>query len=143
MLRVALDRDDIDCVRLVRVHVDREPEVGRQVSADLVPRLARIVAAHDVPVLLHEQDVGTRRVHRDTVHAVADLRIRVRELILRLQSAVHRPPRLAGVVGSEHACGRDGDEDPLRIARVLHNCVQAHTTGAGLPQISFRATQGG
>ena len=57
MLRVALDRHDVDRLRLVRVHVDREAEIGRQVAADFVPRVAGVVAAHHVPVLLHEQHV--------------------------------------------------------------------------------------
>ena len=72
MLPVALDRDDIDGVRLVGVNVDRETEVGRQVAADLPPGLAGVVAAHDVPVLLHEQDIGRERVHGDVMNAVSD-----------------------------------------------------------------------
>ena len=55
VVRVAGDRDDVDRLRLVGVDVDDEPEVGGQVAADLLPRLAGVVAAHDVPVLLHEQ----------------------------------------------------------------------------------------
>ena len=77
MLRIALDRHDVDRFRLVRVHVDRKAEVGGQVAADLVPRLAGVVAAHDVPVLLHEQHARTRPVHRDAVNAVTDLGGRV------------------------------------------------------------------
>ena len=73
MLRVARDRHNVDGVWLVRVHVDGEPEVARQVAADLVPRLASVVAAHDVPVLLHEQHARTRPVHGEAVHTVADL----------------------------------------------------------------------
>ena len=61
--RVALDRHDVDGVRLVGVDVDREAEVGRQVAADFVPLVAGVVGAHHVPVLLHEQHVGPRRVH--------------------------------------------------------------------------------
>ena len=116
MLRVALDRNDVDRFRFVRMHVDHEPEVGGQVAADLVPRVAGVVAAHDVPVLLHEKHVRTRRMHRDPVDAVADLRGRVGD-VLRFQPLVDRPPRLAGVVGAERARGRDGDEDPPGIAR--------------------------
>src|SRR3977135_2323993 len=37
--RVAGDRDHVDSVRLVRVNVDHETEVGRQVAADLAPRV--------------------------------------------------------------------------------------------------------
>src|SRR5947207_2664695 len=49
VLGVALDGDDVDGLRLVRVHVDREPEVARQIPAHLLPRYAGVVAAHDVP----------------------------------------------------------------------------------------------
>ena len=59
VLRVALDRHDVDGFRLVRVDVDHEAEVGRQVAADLMPQLAGVVGAQDVPVLLHEQHVRT------------------------------------------------------------------------------------
>ena len=81
MLRIALDRHDVDRFRLVRMNVDRESEIGRQIAADLMPRIARVVAAHDVPVFLHEQRVRPRRMHRDAMHAVTDLRVRIRECI--------------------------------------------------------------
>ena len=50
-----------------------------------------------------------------------------------LQSAVDRPPGLAAVVGAEGARRRDGDEDPLGIARIEQDGVQAHAAGARLP----------
>ena len=50
-----------------------------------------------------------------------------------LQAAVDRPPRLAGVVGPEHARRRDGDEDPPGMARIQQDRVQAHPAGARLP----------
>ena len=143
MLGVALDRDDVDGVRLVRVNLDREPEVGRQVAADLVPGVAGVVAAHDVPMLLHEQHVRARGVHGDAVDAVADLRVRVGQFVVGLQAAVDRPPGLAGVVGAEHARGRDGDEDALGVARVEQDRVQAHAAGAGLPEVALGAAQPG
>ena len=90
MLRVALDRDDVNGFRLVRVNVDHEAEIGGQVAADLAPRVAGVVAAHHVPMLLHEQHVGARRVHGDVVNAVADLGGRDRECI------ANRSPWLMG-----------------------------------------------
>ena len=36
MFGVALDRDDVDGVRLVGVNVDRKAEIGRQIAADFV-----------------------------------------------------------------------------------------------------------
>src|SRR5262249_32150942 len=59
------------------------------------------------------------------------------------QAAVHRSPRLTGIVSPECASGRDGDEEPLWMARVQHDRVQAHPTGARLPQMPLRATQFG
>src|SRR3712207_9243959 len=45
--RVAGDRDDVDGVRLVGVHVDREPEVRRQALADVVDRKStRLNSSH-------------------------------------------------------------------------------------------------
>src|ERR1019366_876382 len=96
MLRVALDGDYVDGLRLAGVHVDDEPEIGRYIATDFLPRLARVVAAHDVPVILHEEHSRTRRVHCDMVNAVADLGVRVWD-VLRTQSAVDRFPRLAAV----------------------------------------------
>ena len=70
----------------MRVDFDREAEIGRQIAADLVPGFAGVVAAHDVPVLLHEQHVRARRVHGDAVDAVADLRVRVGEFVMGFQA---------------------------------------------------------
>ena len=80
-------------------------------------------------------------MHRNAVHTVADLGIRVGQLVLGVEAAVHRPPRLAGVIGPEYARRRDGDEDPLRMAPVQHDRVQAHPAGARLPEVSLRAAQ--
>ena len=115
------------------MHVDREPEVGRQVPADLMPGLAAVVAAHDVPVLLHEQHLRPVRVHCQPVHAVPDLGVRVRDA-LGLQPPVDRPPALARVVGPERASGRDRREHPARRGWVEQDRVQAHPARARLPR---------
>src|SRR5262249_60410919 len=39
MLGVALDGHDVDSVRLVRVNIDNEAEIGGQVAADFLPRI--------------------------------------------------------------------------------------------------------
>ena len=116
-------------VRLVRVHADREPEVGRQVPADLRPRQAAVVGPHHVPVLLHEQRVRLGRVRLDVVHAVPHLGVLVGDA-LRMQPAVHRPPRLAGVVGPERARRGDRGEHPRPLQ---DDRVQAETARARLP----------
>src|SRR5436305_1831056 len=131
VLGVALDGNDVDRVRLVRVHVDDEAEVGRQVAADLLPIVARVVAAQDVPVLLHEQDARPLGAHGDVVNAVADFGVGIRN-VLRTQAAVDRFPGLARVVAAERAGGRDGDVDAV-VPRIENDRVQAHTARAGLP----------
>ncbi len=55
MFSVALDGYNVNRLRFVSVDVDYESKVGRQIPADLLPQIAGIIAAHDVPVLLHEQ----------------------------------------------------------------------------------------
>jgi len=138
-----LTRDDVDGLRLMRVHIDGEAEVGGQVAADLGPGVAGVIAAHDIPVLLHKEHAGPRRMQGNAMHAVADLRIGVRKLVRRLQAAVTGAPRLAAVVSSEDTRGGDGDMDPLRIAGVQKDCVQAHASRAGLPKAAFGTAQAG
>ena len=99
------------------MHVDGEAEVGRQVTAHLLPGLAGVVAAHDVPVLLHIEHLGARRVPGEAVHAVADLGVLVRDGP-RPEPLVHGAPVLPTVVGAKDAGGRDGHEDALGVARV-------------------------
>jgi hypothetical protein len=95
-------------------------------------QFAGVVAAHHVPVLLHEEHVGPGWVHGDAVHAVADLGVGS-GIVVGVQAAVDRLPGRAAVVGAEGAGRRDGDEEALRIARVEQDGVQAHAAGAGLP----------
>ena len=116
-----------------------KPKSRRQVAADFVPRIAGVVAAHHVPVLLHEEHVRARRVHGDAMHAVADLGVGIGQLVLRLQPAIDRLPGLAAVVGAERAGRRDGDVDALGIGRVEKDGVQAHAAGAGLPEVALGA----
>ena len=132
MLRVALDRHDVDRFRLIRVHVDHEAEVARQIPAHFLPGVARIVTSQDIPVLLHEQDVWSRRVHRDVVNAVADLSVRVGDVV-RPESSVDRLPGRATVVRPKCAGRRDGHEDSLGILRVLDDRVQTQAAASGLP----------
>jgi len=87
----------------VRVNGNREPEVARQVATDLVPRLARVITPHHVPMFLHEQHARTRPVHREVVNTVADFSRRVGEFVLGLEAVVNWPPRLATIVGAECA----------------------------------------
>ena len=69
--------------------VDRKAEVRWEIVAHLPPRIAAMVAAHDVPMLLHEEHVGSRRMQGDMVHAVADLGFRIGDA-LRAQALIDR-----------------------------------------------------
>src|SRR5947209_4206285 len=87
-------------------------------------------------MFLHKEYAGTLGIHGDMVHAVADLRILIRD-ILRAQSAVDRLPILPAIVGAEGARRRDGNPNPLRIAGIENDGVQTQAARARLP---FRAS---
>src|ERR1019366_8168932 len=132
VLRVALDGDDVDRFGLVGVDVNHESEVGGQVATDFFPVVARVVRAHHVPVLLHEEHVRPFGMHGDVMHAVSDLGILVWD-ILRPQPAVDRLPSRASVVGAEGARRRDGYVHPPRITGIKNDGVQAHAARSRLP----------
>ncbi len=117
MLGIARDRDDVDRARLMGVHGNRESEVARQVATHLVPRVAGVVGAHHVPMLLHVEHPGTRGMHGDAVDAVPDLRFTCRA------SPSDRSPRLIGrqvpptVVGAERPSSRDRHEHSILVER--------------------------
>ena len=71
-------------------------------------------------------------MHRDPVHAVADLGLLVRD-VLGLQPAVDRPPALPAIVGTERACGGDCDEDAIGVGGIDQDGVQAQSARARLP----------
>ena len=71
-------------------------------------------------------------MHRDPVHAVANLRVWIR-YALGLQPAVHRTPGLPRVIRPEGTCCRDRGEHPLRPHGVQDDRVQAHPASARLP----------
>src|SRR5260370_20165379 len=123
------------------VDIDWEAEVCRQVAADLTPRLAGVVGTQDVPVLLHEQNVRARRVHRNAMNAVSDFRVRVGQLVWGFQPAIHRLPCFGAVIGAEGACRRDGDKDSLGTFGMDYDRVQAHAPSAGLPEMTLGGAQ--
>ncbi len=113
MFRVALDRHHVDRLRLVRVNVNHKSEIRRQIAADFLPGIAGIIAAHHVPMLLHEEHTRALGMHRNVMNAVADLGVRIRN-ILRSQPAVDRLPGFAAIIGAECPGSRDSDEDSLQ-----------------------------
>src|SRR5260370_22846386 len=132
MFSVALDGYDVNRLRFVRVHVNREPKVGRQIPADFLPQVAGIIRAHDVPVFLHEQHTWAGTVHGTAANAMTDLRFGIGN-VLAFQTAVDWPPRFPGIVASKRAGRRNANEHPLRIACTENYRQPTHSARAWLP----------
>src|SRR5207244_8024962 len=96
------------------------------------PSHYRIFWAHACLILSHDELVGAASVHRDAVHAVADLGVAVGH-DLRVQPFGDRLPRLARVVASESSCGGDGRKHSVGLDRVEDDRVQAQPTRARRP----------
>ena len=132
MFGVALDRDDVNGFRFVRMNVNRESEIARQISAHFVPRISCVVAPHDVPVFLHEKRLRFGRMHRDAMHAVPYL-CRWIGHELRVQTSIDWLPRFAAVITTKGARGGDCDGYSSRILLIEENRVQTHSACARLP----------
>src|SRR5712692_1800190 len=83
-------------------------------------------------MLLHEEHVRARRVHRDAMDAMAYLSVLIGHRV-GVQSTVRGAPRIAGVVGPEDTGGRYGDEHPVGVRRIHDDGVQAQTARARRP----------
>src|SRR5205823_12794234 len=118
-------RNDINRVGLVGMNIDDKSKVSRKVAADLVPVLAGIVGAQHIPVLLHEERIGTRPMKRNAVNAVANLGVLIGN-VLRPESAVDRLPGLAAVIGAEGAGSGDGDVHAFGVAGINEEIGRAH-----------------
>src|SRR5690606_12209508 len=132
MFGVAFYGDDVYRFRFVGMYIDDKSKVGGKVAADLAPGFTGIIAAHDVPMLLHEQDVGVGSVEGDAVNAVPHVSVWIGN-VFRLQSAVDRLPGLSAIVGAEGARRRDCDEYALGIGGVQKDGMQTHTACPRLP----------
>src|SRR5438309_5106131 len=71
-------------------------------------------------------------MHRDPMHAVADFRVWIWN-VLRMQSVIDWLPGFAAVISAERTRGRDRDEHSLSIFRIDQNRVQTHSARARLP----------
>ena len=94
MLRIALDRDHVDRLRLMGMHRNRKTEVARQIPADLVPVFAASSLRITSQCFCMNSTFGRAGVHGDIMDAVSDLRVGVGELVVGLQPVVDRPPSL-------------------------------------------------
>ena len=132
VFRIALDGHNIDRVGFVCVNVDYEAKVSGDVPAHFFPGIAGIVAAHDVPVLLHKEHVWTLRVHGHVVNAVPNFRFRIGN-VLGMESLVGRFPRLAAIIRAKRSGRRDRDKYPFGIAGIKNDRVQTHSACPRLP----------
>src|SRR5262245_18140091 len=103
MLRVTLDWDNVNGVRLVCVDIDHESKIRGQVATDLGPLVARVITTHNIPMLLHEKHPRPFGIHRNVMYAVTYFSIRIGD-VLRAQSAINWRPALAAVIGSKCTC---------------------------------------
>src|SRR3954469_1677647 len=97
-----------------------------------MPRTAGVIAAHHVPMLLHEQRFWPRRMHCNPMYAVTDFRVWVGN-VLRVEPAIDWLPRPSAIVGTKRAGSRDRNKDSLGIVRIEKNGMQTHPARAGLP----------
>ena len=132
MFAVALDGNDVDSFGFVGVNVNDEAEIGGKIAADFVPLIAGVIAAHDVPMFLHEENIGTRRMQGDVMDTVADFGVLIGN-VRGTEAAVDGRPGFAAVVGAEGAGGGNGDVDAVEILGILDDGVEAHGARAGLP----------
>ncbi len=114
---ITLHRNDVDRFGFVGVHADGKTEIAGQVATHFGPGISPIVAAHNVPVVLHEQHVGVGRMHGEAMDAMARLTFRLRHKI-RMKSTVHRLPGFSAIQRAEGSCCGFSDEHPDRIAKV-------------------------
>src|SRR5262249_57062064 len=71
-------------------------------------------------------------MHRDAVNAVADLCLRVRD-ILGHETTVDWLPGIAGIVGAKGARSGDGNEHSASVTWIEQDRVQTQPTRAWLP----------
>ena len=132
------ERDDPERVGVARMGHHREPEVGRQVAGDLLPRRRPVVRAIDAAVVALVERLRLAGGHRELVDALAGLREAVLRVELGADADVARLPRLAAVARLEDADGRDPDPRPVGVGRVGDDRVQDQPAGARPPGRSRR-----
>src|SRR5262252_10840356 len=114
---VALDGEHVNRLRFMCMNIDDKAKIGGQVATDLLPIIAGIVGAHDVPMFLHEEHTRPLRVHGHVMHAVSHFGVRVWN-VLRPEPAIDRLPGFTTIVGTESACSGDCDPYSFWIARI-------------------------
>src|SRR5438093_1778163 len=127
-----VEGDDVGGVGVVRIDRSGEAKVRRQALLAVLPVLLLGVAEVDAVVVALEELAALFRVRDHVVHALPDLRLRVR-LEFGARPFVPRPPGLAAVFAQVRASGTDGDGDALGVSRVDGDGMQR-----GLPRPAGR-----
>src|SRR6266576_1398380 len=94
-------------------------------------------------MLLHEQDIRARWMHRDPMNTVSNLCVRVRQLVRRFQTGISRLPGFAFVIRAESASRRDRNENSIGSIGIKNDRVQTHPSRPGLPKVALGAAQSG
>src|SRR5262249_31161075 len=117
--------DDPGRAAALRVRGDREAEVDALLArAHHAPRPRRVRAVVDAHVVLLPDVVRITVALLDVVRVVAPLGLRLGRVV-EAHALVGGVPRLPAVCGLDDPRGRDGDEHPVRVARVDHDGVDA------------------
>jgi len=116
---VAVERHEVQRVRIARMNGGWEPEARRQTGLDALPVLSAVVAAVHAAVVLLIKPVRNARSHDETMHALAMVGIVLpvgQEIGPRASIASF--PGLASVRGIKYSPGRNPDPDLLLVPRV-------------------------
>src|SRR6516162_2083969 len=108
-----------------------------------MPRVGGVIGTHNVPVLLHEQDVRAGRVHGDSVNTMPDFCVGIGQLVGGFQPAIHRLPTFAAVIGAKGAGCRNGDENSLGPFGIENDRMETHAACSRLPEMALGGAQSG
>src|SRR5205085_7987360 len=105
--------------------------------SNIFPRIAAVIAAVEAPVVLQVIRLWSGRVMHDLVHALAKLRILLREKF-RANALIPRLPRCAPIVSAVDTASRHGHQYAFMVGWIKHNCVQALTAATWGPFLPMR-----
>ena len=135
MLGVALDRDDVDRFRLVRMDIDRESEIGGRLPltscqdspASSLRMTSQCFCMNNTPG--RDGCIAMRWTQCPTSASGSGISY------WRLQSPLIGCQVWPRVIGPKCAGRRDRDENPLGPAGIQNDGVQAHAARARLPEM--------
>src|SRR5947207_12667866 len=104
---------------------------------DIYPVIAIIVEAIQNLVILHKEPFGTRRMHRDFMNTLPELRIPVGHELCA-DASILRCPSNSAVIGPVNAAGGDCYIHTLFVAGIEDDSVQRKTSIARHPAGAVR-----